>query len=1319
MKMARGRLRWLLWLSSTFAVTTVFSQTTRVWTNQFPAHATGFGDLATATNWSPNGLPSPTSGPDTNGVYGDELLFDGRTTGDLSLTADTGMTGFSGIPNGLRIHLTSNQTNAVNIYTLAAISGGPRRQSLTIDSGAGSFSLGNYTTNLLDMIMGGVAGQVHNFINNSTNPAVIYPNARWRFGGGGAHPFVFTGSGNWTVSNTLITAANSPTIVTKSGTGTMTWFSTNLPNNSINSTLQGPMTINDGTLMLKSSGCFPTVVQAVVLNGGLLRFDAPSFSDTFLGVVSGPGPIEVSNGMLTLSSPNSTFSGNITLSGGKLVAGVTETVGTSGPLGVGGIISFSGGTLAYSANNAFDYSSRFSTAADQDYSIDTADQNVTFATSLSSTGGTITKLGTGTLTLSGTSTYSELTTISAGTLVFQGPKTGSGDITVADGATLGVKAAGLQVTSGTLTLGTSVGANLVFDNVSSTTIAPLASGTLSSSGTTAISINSGTFGIGQSYPLLTWASGSAPAVSLGSVNGASGTLSTNGSTIQFNVTLIPPVWTGASSGNWSDPGNWTTTYSDSSPVVFNDTASGTTSVIVDAPVQPAGVTVNNSSTTYSITSSGGNNIAGSTGLAKSGTGTLTLSGAANTYTGVTTISGGTVIVSTLANGGSPSDIGAASSAGANLVFNGGTLRYTGGGASSDRLFTVGLSGGTIDSAGSGALTLINPGPINLAGLLALTGSTADTNTLASALTLGGGLVKNGMGTWVLAGTNAYGGGTTISAGVLQVGANGGTGTLGSGGASIAAGAALDFQRTGIVTVNGVVSGNGAVSQSGSGTVVLANNNTYSGGTTINAGTLQVGNGGASGSLNISGAIVNNATLVFNTSGAFTYIGAGVISGTGNVVVQGGGHIKAIGANTYTGWTRIDAATTFQPCQGNTGQLLSSVVTNNGILRLIRQDSGVFIYNGPIVGTGRVQVGINSFNFADVTLTGTNTYTGGTFIGGNSLVLGDGITPGAGAIVGNVQFVNNFTSSDDNPRTLIFNRPDDFTFGGTITTNFTYVQNNLGIVQQNGAGTLTLTANNTYAGGTVINAGALQVGNGGATGTIGFGPVTLNSTLIVNRTGTLVVGTVTGAGALVKRGSGTVTLTGNSTAGTVVLAAGTLAAAAPGAIGSLTVAGDLTIVSGGTLSAGLDRSSSPSNSVYSAATITHTNGGIVRLINGGPALQVGDKFTIFNQAVTGGASMTIVSPGFSVQNNLAVDGSVTVNSVLPAPTITATVANGTNLNLSWPSTWTGGVFLQGQTNTLMVGISNNWVAVLGTDTSNTYSTQIRLTNQAVFYRLVSP
>jgi len=123
---------------------------------------------------------------------------------------------------------------------------------------------------------------------------------------------------------------------------------------------------------------------------------------------------------------------------------------------------------------------------------------------------------------------------------------------------------------------------------------------------------------------------------------------------------------------------------------------------------------------------------------------------------------------------------------------------------------------------------------------------------------------------------------------------------------------------------------------------------------------------------------------------------------------------------------------------------------------------------------------------------------------------------------------------------------------------------------------------------------------------------------------------------------------------------------------------------------------------------------LKLVNSGPSVVVGDKFTIFSQPVTGGAVMTIVSPGITFANNLAVDGSVTVSATLPRPTITATLSAG-QLNLSWPAGWTG-LHLQSQTNSLAVGLSTNWVTIPGTDAGNSYSITPDKSKGTVFYRL---
>jgi autotransporter-associated beta strand protein len=858
-------------------------------------------------------------------------------------------------------------------------------------------------------------------------------------------------------------------------------------------------------------------------------------------------------------------------------------------------------------------------------------------------------------------------------------------------------------------LGASTGVLLEFNNVTNHAAATLAPNNLAAAGTMNINVNSGLFfAIGETFPLLSWNSGTAPAVNLAFLAGAGGHLVTNGNQIDLVIDDPPYIWTGAAGDfTWNTTSiDWTrsgvpVTWVDGHYALFDDTSS-ITNLTLSGTITPTNATINNSASPYAITNSPGNVIGGPGSLIKAGNGTLMLPGGANTYTGPTTLAGGMTIVNVLANGGSPSDIGAANNGSANIVFSGGTLQYTGPGAGIDRLFSVGPGGGTIDneSTAAGALVLNNPGPLRMVGNgprgLILTGPGTSGDTLACALTnhpAGTSLTKNGTGLWILTGTNSYAGGTALLAGNLQIGAGavgtgGPSGSLGNGSVLTVAGTIIDFLRTGTLTVPGGISGGGSVALDGSGTVILANNNTYNGGTTINTGTLQLGNGGGTGSLLGSAGIVDNSLLVFNTGGSFVYSGAGgIISGTGNVIVQGGGFIKAIGNNTYTGWTRIDANTTLQPSEGQDGALASSVVTNNGTLRLTRQNA--FTYAGNIYGnSGRLQIGANNFNPGTMNLTGTSmVFSNGIFIGDNELILGDGITPLSGSMTGNVTFVNNFTTVDDNLRRLTFNRLDDFTFGWNITTNFTSPQGNQGIVQLNGAATVTLTGNNTYAGGTVVNGGALAIGNGGGSGSVGSGPVTINNNnnalpLVINRTGTLTIpGVISGTMNVVKLGSGALFLNGVNTytgtttvtngtlggsgtiAAPVTLAPGTTLAPGPAAnsVGTLTVNSDLSI--GGNVSIAVNKSLSPSNSmVVVSGALTSTGTGTLTVNNVGPQFTVGDRFVVFSQPVANVA--VLPSANATWINNLAVDGSIQVATLtlVVYQGLTNSVLGGAGLNL---------------------------------------------------------
>jgi hypothetical protein len=189
---------------------------------------------------------------------------------------------------------------------------------------------------------------------------------------------------------------------------------------------------------------------------------------------------------------------------------------------------------------------------------------------------------------------------------------------------------------------------------------------------------------------------------------------------------------------------------------------------------------------------------------------------------------------------------------------------------------------------------------------------------------------------------------------------------------------------------------------------------------------------------------------------------------------------------------------------------------------------------------------------------------------------------------------------------------------------------------------------------------------------------------------------------------------SSTIVDVELDGGSLAPGGLGAaIGSLTV-NNLTVNSGSVVIS-LNRASSPSNSFVTVLSAINFAGGSLKLLNYGPNLEVGNKFTLFSQAVPGGGSIPILSPGFSVANNLAVDGSVTVSSVATpgSQQITATRSGG-DLNLTWPAAWTG-LYLQTQSSTNTLGLGTNWITIPGSDALNAFSAPIQL-NSNVFYRL---
>ncbi len=515
-------------------------------------------------------------------------------------------------------------------------------------------------------------------------------------------------------------------------------------------------------------------------------------------------------------------------------------------------------------------------------------------------------------------------------------------------------------------------------------------------------------------------------------------------------------------------------------------------------------------------------------MTQAGSGTTILTGA-NTYSGTTTISAGTLQI-----GGS-----------VEIRFGAepGSVKLAEATQETPQSFAALGAAGTTGSLGTGAV-------INDAALVV---NRSNSITLANAISGTGTLTQAGSGTTILTGANTFSGATTISAGTLQIGNGGTTGSLGTG--AVTNNGALAINRSDAVTLAGVIAGTGALTQAGSGTTILTGANTYSGATNISAGTLQIGNGGTTGSLG-TGALTNNGTLAINRSDAVTL--AGVVAGTGALTQAGSGTTILTGANTYSGTTTISAGTlqiggsveirfgaepgsvklaeaTQETPQsfaalgaaGTTGSLGTGAVINDAAL-VVNRSNSITLANA-ISGTGTLtQAGSGT-----TILTGANTFSGATTISAGTLQIGNGGTTGS---LGTGAVTNNGA--------LAINRSDAVTLAGVIAGT--------GALTQAGSGTTILTGANTYSGATNISAGTLQIGNGGTTGSLGTGALTNNGTLAINRSDAVTLaGVVAGTGALTQAGSGTTILTGaNTYSGATTISAGTLQIGNGGTTGSL-------------------------------------------------------------------------------------------------------------------------------------------------------------------------
>ncbi len=431
---------------------------------------------------------------------------------------------------------------------------------------------------------------------------------------------------------------------------------------------------------------------------------------------------------------------------------------------------------------------------------------------------------------------------------------------------------------------------------------------------------------------------------------------------------------------------------------------------------------------------------------------------------------------------------------------------------------------------------------------------------------------------VSAGTLNPGALTTTSFKLVQIGSGGGT-------IDIASGATLQLDDA------GQLFGSGTLTKSGVGTLALRNQGTTFGGFAgiidVTEGTLQ-GSGGAGfnfgttaggtiirsgAALNLNGIAVGEAEPLTTYGLGLTATPVGVITNSSATASSFAGPVtlgadSTIGSNAAGGITlsgAIDGA--FNLTINNRvagGMTLSNTVggvNNTGTISNVGIGAGTTLISGNI-GSNVTDVIQNSATSA-LTLSGTNTFTGGVDLMAGTLTLGSttalGATGGALTITGGTTLnssVANLVNANNNA--VVMN--GDFTFTGTQSLNLgtgavslgstagarqiTVTANTLtlgGVVSDGvatgltkaGAGTLVLGADNAYTGATIISAGTLQLGTGGTTGTIGGTLGIANSgTLAINHSDTVTqstdLGNISGTGAVSHIGSGTTVLDGANT-----------------------------------------------------------------------------------------------------------------------------------------------------------------------------------------------
>lgn len=1311
------------------------------------------GAINTSGNLADNDYQwAASNGGGTIGTVNTETDVVNQAGGIITLTGDGQLFVGNGGP---AIYNMSGGTNIVNNYIAIGRSGGNGTFNMTggllVQNGGGNLVVGSGYQAPSGINPVGVLNQSGGTIN-CVGQFMVPDNT--------------PGAGTYNMSGTAVLNCNNWIAIGRGGVGTL-----NISGGTISKT-DGNNDHFDVGAGGNPTGAAGTINQT----GGTIT---NTTSDFWLGEIyeatwnmSG-GSNELGN---VVMSVNDGVTSTLNLNGGLFQA---TSINTPSPSSLS-LLNLNGGTLQANANNTAFINGVYLVSIDAGGAIiDSQGYNITIPELLQDNNNgaaTLTKLGSGTLTLSAANSYGQnggATIVSAGTLVINTTASASANYSVADHAALGilVQSSGAQLQpQQNVTLGNSVGATLNLDlgGFGNTSTAPLnVGGAFTANGTIAVNVTDFLPSMGL-FPLVQYntRAGSGNFV-LGSLpTGVSGTIVTNGNTIALNITAVnQPYWDGEAGGNW-DIGlttNWInigtglpTYYSDGSPVVFDDSAPGTTTVNVTTTVKPSSVTVNNTNLAYTFVGSG--SISGSAGLSKQGANTLAILNV-NSYTGPTVIGNGIVSITNLANGGSPSPLGASSATPTNLTIVDGTLSYVGAPVTVNRGFNVAGTNATIDAEdnltfggnvtavnnstdGGSALTKVGPAQLDLtgsgenlfsvnasvgvsvvAGTLLMDGSAGNqTNSTPAQLFVGDTTASGAalvltnttlnVGSWLALGRINGGIDNTssitlynsaVTCGNLSLGWDGGLpNNLSSqfltlnGSSSLTNYGAVNMPEGANSSMTLTINSNSVFWVRNPFYICLANNTT---GTVVvaNSGKIVSANGwfdiGEGGNCFASMLLENNASL--GVLGGDLNLGDTATSSTSTLWVQDNATVQAntLWIGKSTSGVGTATFTNSSTAHFNSYIDLASGGSSTGTLNMA---GGSVTDGGDMTlgdqGTAVLNMVTNSGSV--LTVNGTLYLSRNSQVADGTVNLNPGTTIVADYINNGWGFHNGYSSPLDNPNAFNFN-------GGTLKANVGsayFIQPYVNAVVQ--------------AGGAVIDDG-------------GYSIEVLTS---------LVTGG--GNGGLTKLDTGTLRLDGvNTYTGSTLVSAGTLVLG-PGGV----IAGPVTVASGAILAgdAGVIETNNINNTLAlsagstTAMTISLTNsdeiqgltsvnygGSLVVTNNSGSPLVVGATYTLFKAASAGTGSFSSVA--------ILPEGAGTFNASTGVLTITSATgfvfnpvtASGGNLILTGTGGSAGGPYmLESTTNLLSSWITNSTGTLNG---SGSYSNAIPINpaQPTEFFRLVMP